>query len=1052
MSTKNKHYPESSPKPDLPALEEAVLEIWDQEDTFARSVAQRAGAKEFVFYDGPPFGNGLPHYGHIFQSYSKDAAGRYQTMRGKHVARRWGWDCHGLPPELKTEKDLGLLGKKAIREYGVEKFVEKCRQDVTAFVRDWKSIIRRAGRWADMDGAYKTMDTPYTESVMWAFKTLYEKGLVYEDFRVLPYSWAAETVLSNFEVNLNYKERRDPAITVRFRLENGLDALAWTTTPWTLPSNMFLCVAPEAEYSVLELGTGERVVLATNRVAAYARELGQYKLCEIKLGRELAGLRYAPLFDYFAGKAPKGAWQVLCGAHVSDSDGTGIVHTAPGFGEDDFAITKANFPDFPLIRPIDEEGRFTAPADDFAGMRALDANEPVMERLKSLGALFKKDQIVHQYPYCWRTDQPLIYMAMPSWFVRVGELKKRLLDENQRIEWIPGHIKDGRFGKWLDGARDWSISRSRFWGAPIPVWRSPDGEEIVAGSIAELEELCGRKISDLHRPYADVSFERGGKTFRRVEDVFDCWFESGAMPFASLHYPFENKEAFRDAFPADFIGEGLDQTRGWFYTLAVLGAALFDKIPYKTCACTGLIFDEKGQKLSKKLQNYSSPSAFFDKYGSDAFRWLLLSSPLLKGETARVSKYGEEVAKAARRSVLPLWNAYHFFTLYANADGILAEPRRDSKDPLDRYILAKISELADFAAAACDRYDFAAACSEIEKFLDALNNWHIRLSRERFWGTSADKASQQAAFDTLFCVLSDLTRLAAPLMPFTAEHIHRALTGKSPHLADWPDAEERDGELAADMDMARKICAAVKRLRERNGISNRQPLQSLTLIGEKAKRAAPYFDIIKREANVKSIDLLLESDGAAPAFSKKLYIFTPKAGKRLGARLALVQKLSAEEAVKELLPDEYEFRLEKLAGPAETGGHGSGAKGKGGKGSGTTGKGGHSAEETGGPGSGADGTDADLTDDSSTIVRLDIRITPELRHEGLTRDFIRAVQEERKRLGLDVSDRIRLYYSGIDLGGRADEAASVLLAQEMRQGEGSARVPGTDISFKVEKL
>jgi isoleucyl-tRNA synthetase len=669
------------------------------------------------------------------------------------------------------------------------------------------------------------------------------------------------------------------------------------------------------------------------------------------------------------------------------------------------------------VRPVDGEGKFTAEVPDYAGMQVFEANEPIIERLRASGALFKKDQIVHQYPYCWRTDKPLIYMAMSSWFVKVVELKKVLLDDNQLVNWIPEHIKDGRFGKWLDGARDWSISRNRFWGAPIPVWRSEDGEQIVIGSIAELAALSGKEVSDLHRPYVDIEFMRGGKVFRRVEDVFDCWFESGAMPFASVHYPFENKEFFERNFPADFIAEATDQTRGWFYTMAVLGVALFGKIPYKTCGVTGFIFDEKGQKLSKKLGNYSEPNEFFDKFGSDAFRWLLLASPVLKGEIARISKDGAEVAKAARRSTIPLYNAYHFFTLYANADGVEATYDKSSGALLDRYILAKTAELADVATKAMDRYDVASFCYEVEKFLDTLNNWYIRLSRERFWGTGVERARQQEAFNTLYSVLVDLSRLVAPVLPFTSEHIYRALCGgESVHLADWPKAEAVDTKLVEDMEAARAICSLVHTIRDFKGIPNRQPLAKLEVFGQ-----VPHelLSIIAAESNVRNVGM--SPALALPKLKSELYLITPVLGKKYGRGLADIQKAAkageyalADGVCKiagyELAPGEYELKFSTL-------------------------------DER-----------YSVTPDGRVIIELDTTITPELEFEGLMRDFMRAVQEERKNMGLDVADRIRLYYSGVSVPSEwAEEIKKTTLAVEFIEGEGVVAVPDTTIKFKIER-
>ncbi|MDR1476691.1 MAG: isoleucine--tRNA ligase [Rickettsiales bacterium] len=1168
-----KIYPETNPRPDFPKIEEGVLAFWDRDGTFEKSVelrdrghgngtnsvlggqAEGAGKAssgayksvredasrtatdegpdktEFVFYDGPPFANGLPHYGHVLQSYTKDTVGRYKTMRGFKVARRWGWDCHGLPPELKTEKELGISGKKEIEAYGVDKFVEKCRADVQEYADEWKGIVRRLGRWVDMENAYKTMDMSYSESIMWAFKTLYDKGLVYEDFRILPYSWAAETPLSNFEVNQAYKEKTDPAITVKFRLKldsksakklvlgaapDKISLLVWTTTPWTLPSNLMLAVGEDIEYSVFDLDD-EKIVLASSRAEAYKRELINAKPAGTIKGSDLVGLGYEPLFPYFAhlgngtgehkaenvlgerlvgaardgaqsvheirehggqagttqasDKTFTGAFKVAVADFVSTEDGTGIVHIAPGFGEDDFALGRAT--GLPIVCPVDGTGCFTAEVSDWAGVNVFEANHAIIEYLRTgrhpkkpalggqaegankanagayksvredvsraatdegpvkAGFLFKKDQITHQYPFCWRTDKPLIYKAMSSWFVRVTAIKDELVAANQRVDWIPEHIRDGRFGKWLEGARDWSISRNRFWGAPIPVWKSDSGKVKVMGSIAELEKLSGKKVSDLHRPYIDaITFEIDGETYRRTSDVFDCWFESGSMPFASVHYPFENKDAFERNFPADFIAEAVEMTRGWFYTLSVLGVALFGKIPFRNCVVTGLIFDDKKQKLSKKLGNYSEPTEFFNRYGSDSFRWLLLSSPVLKGEVAYISKEGEEVAKAARRSLVPFYNAYHFFTLYANADSIRASYSLDSPDLLDRYITAKLAELKAVAAKSMDAYDVAAFCHAAERFLDVLNNWYIRLSRERFWGTSVDRRTQKSAFDTLYSVLVDLCKLTAPVLPFTAEYIYKNLTGEeSAHLENYPlPPDDYDRRLIEAMDLAGLVCSAAKAAREDAGIRNRQPLSSMTVASSKAETLSPYSDILKAECNVKSVDLVADIGRYAKS---ELYIYTPLVGKRLGSALRDIQNAAragaysiengmCEIAGYELSPDEYEIKVRPAGGFAGR-----------------------------------------ATSDNSAVVLLDTLVTPELEIEGAMRDFMRAVQEKRKAAGLDVSDRIRVeYFSDRErmiggVGAFESEIRSTTLATSLDLAlgkDGMNAVDGAGLWFRIEKV
>ena len=1037
MSSKN-IYPETIAKPNFPEIEEKILAFWNKEKIFERSVDERDEKNEFVFYDGPPFANGLPHYGHVLQSFMKDTVARYQTMLGKKVKRRWGWDCHGLPPELKTEKELGISGKKAIENYGVDKFTTKCREDVLTYAREWKGIINRLGRWVDMENAYKTMDKEYSESILWAFKTLYEKGLLYEDFRILPYSWAAETPLSNFEVNQGYQDKTDNTATVKFYLENGLTLLAWTTTPWTLPSNLMLVVGRDIDYSIYELN-GEKLVLATARIPAYKKELEKATFIKEIKGSKLVGLHYTPLFPYFADYREKyDAFQVLSGEYVSTEDGTGVVHTAPGFGEDDFNVCKSYNKDFPVLCPVDGEGKFTSEVSDYAGMQVFDTNDLIFARLKEEGKLFQKSQITHSYPFCWRTDKPLIYKAMSSWFVRVENIKDELIKANETITWIPEHIKHGRFGKWLEGARDWSISRNRFWGAPLPVWKSDNPKyprTDVFGSIAEIEKASGMKVIDLHRPYIDQIVypnpddPTGKSMMRRIPDVFDCWFESGSMPFASCHYPFENKEWFDKNFPADFITEATDQTRGWFYTLVVLGVALFGRAPFKTCVCSGFVFDEKGQKLSKKLKNYSEPTEFFNKYGSDAFRWLLLSSPLLRGETARISKEGTEVAATARRVQIPYYNAYHFFTLYANADGIKAEYNTSSDEIMDRYILSKLEELKEKTKVCMDTYDIATFCSEVEKFLDILNNWYIRQCRERFWGTNVSKETQLKAFNTLYTVLIDITKIIAPIMPFITEFIYKNLTSEdSVHLASYAKLNgKKDSDLISVMDTVIAICSSTKTLREEAKIRNRQPLSSMTIASPKSEMLKPYADIIKTECNVKEIAFTTDIDKYA---KKILYIYTPIVGKRLGRALAEIQKASKANQYEivdgickiagyDLQPNEFEIKVEVMGN----------FKGK-------------------------------STSDNSAVVLLDTTITPELKIEGIIRDFIRAIQENRKNQNFNVSDRITIKYHSTSneiiegVKKFESEISNTTLATEISLASTplSEKVEDTDLTYEIKKI
>ncbi|MBN9060089.1 MAG: isoleucine--tRNA ligase, partial [Rhizobiales bacterium] len=757
-------YPAAEPSPSFPKIEEAIGAWWKENTIFERSIEQRReqGASEFVFYDGPPFANGLPHYGHLVTGFVKDLVPRYQTMRGKVVDRRFGWDCHGLPAEMQSEKELGVSGRIEILKYGVARFNEHCRSSVQQFAADWEYYVTRSARWVDFKNDYKTMDLSFMESVMWAFKQLHDKGLIYEGYRVVPYSWAAQTPLSNFETRLDnsYRMRQDPALTVGFLLDprEGDNVptrlLAWTTTPWTLPSNMALAVAPDADYAVLEKD-GARLVIGAPLVGNYAKELEGYAEVGQLKGSDLVGRTYQPLLPFFANEKANGAFRVIGGDFIEMTDGTGVVHIAPAFGEDDMRVGQEE--GIPVVDPVDFAGNFTDLVPAYAGMNVFDANKEVIRDLKHQGVVLRHETYDHNYPHCWRTDQPLIYKALRSWYVKVTAFKDRMVELNQGIEWVPGHVRDGLFGKWLENARDWNIGRNRFWGSPIPVWKSDDPNYPrmdVYGSLDEIERDFGVRPHDLHRPYIDELTRpnpddpTGKSVMRRVEDVLDCWFESGSMPFAQVHYPFENKDWFEGHFPGDFIVEYVAQTRGWFYTLMVMATALFDKAPFRSVVCHGVVLDENKQKLSKRLRNYPDPIEVFNTYGADALRWYLVSSPLLSGGDLAMPKDGRAIAETVRQVMLPIWNAYSFFTLYANIDGIKGKLVTSAEAELDRYILGKTAELVRTVENAMDRLDIAGATGALAPFIEALNNWYIRRSRERFWKAEKD-ADKRAAYDTL---------------------------------------------------------------------------------------------------------------------------------------------------------------------------------------------------------------------------------------------------------------------------------------------------------------
>jgi len=1045
-----------APSPSFPAIEEQVLAFWKADDTFRESIRQREGCEEWVFNDGPPFANGLPHYGHLLTGYAKDVFPRFQTMRGKKVERRFGWDTHGLPAELEVMKQLGITEKSEIEEMGIDVFNKKARESVLYYTKEWEEYVTRQARWVDFENDYKTLNLSFMESVLWAFKQLYDKGLAYEGHRVLPYCWRDETPLSNHELRMDddvYQMRQDRSVTVTFPLKGsraaelgleGVQALAWTTTPWTLPTNAALAVGPAIEYAVVAATSSGALtgsfLLAADLVGNYAKELG-YESGEAArdavertiLGSELANVEYEPIFDYFTDTekwGTAGCWRVLVDDYVGASDGTGIVHQSPAYGEDDMRITSAA--GMPTIVSLDEGGRFVGAVTDVAGELWFEANRPLIRLLKERSRLLREQSYEHSYPHCWRCRNPLIYKAVSSWFVRVTEFKDRMLEVNEEINWVPANVKHGQFGKWLEGARDWSISRNRYWGSPIPIWKSdnPEYPRVDAyGSLEELERDFGSLPVnpetgevDLHRPFIDELTRpnpddpTGKSTMRRIEDVFDVWFDSGSMPFAQAHYPFENRDWFDTHQPADFIVEYIGQTRGWFYVMHVLATALFDRPAFKNVISHGIVLGSDGNKMSKSLRNYPDVNEVFDRDGSDAMRWFLMASPVVRGGNLIVTEEG--IRQGVREFLLPLWNTWYFFSLYANADGFDAEWRTDSSDPLDRYILAKTRRLVGEVEGHFQNLDTTSAAEALRDFAEVLTNWYVRRSRDRFWeGVNGEngKAENKQAFDTLYTVLETLARVAAPMAPLVAEELWRGLghtegrsAGRSVHLEDWPDAilYPVDDELVEAMDELRQITSQALALRKTNGLRVRLPLKKLKVITARKSALKPFAEILAEELNVKKVKLKslkpdsAEKYGVVQTLSVNARAAGPRIGKDVqqairGAKSGDWHELNGVVTAGgiALEPGEYELTLSS---------------------------GGHDDEHEYAlgllPGGG--------------FVLLKTETSPELEAEGIARDAIRAVQEARKNAGLDVSDRIVLVLSAAPEHATALEAHAALIAGE----------------------
>jgi isoleucyl-tRNA synthetase len=989
----------------IPAQENQTLDFWDQQKIFQRSLEQSASSKPYSFYDGPPFATGLPHYGHLLAGVLKDIVPRYWTMKGYSVPRRFGWDCHGVPVEHEINKSLKLDSRKQILEFGVDKYNAACRGIVQRYSQEWKRTVRRVGRWVDMEKPYFTMDTSFMQSVWWVFKQMYDKGLIYEGYKVVPYSVGISTVLSNFEANQNYKMVQDPAVTIRFVVDAASRAqipgapgasgkvliLAWTTTPWTLPSNLGLAVGRDIDYvSVREKSSGDRVVVAKALLAStYKNPLDELEdVIELK-GSQLLGVKYAPLLPYFADKAKEGAFKVIHSDHVTTESGTGIVHMAPAFGEEDYyACMKEGMP---IVNPVDDDGMFTAEVPDFQGRRVKEADKGIIAKLKAQGSLFKQDTLEHSYPFCYRTDTPLIYRAVSSWFVSVEKIKDSIVKNNATTQWVPDHLRDGRFGNWLENARDWAISRNRFWGTPIPIWRNPEGEMICVGSSAELAKLSGQKVDDLHIEFVDkitIPSPTGKSPLKRIDPIFDCWFESGSMPYAQWGYPETNAADFKKNFPAEFIAEGLDQTRGWFYTLMVIGTALFDQSPFRNVIVNGLVLAEDGKKMSKSLRNYPDPMEVLEKHGADALRLYLIDSPVVKAQELRFSEKG--VTDIVRRILLRWWNSYSFFVSYANVDGF--KPRGDAaKSPniLDQWVISRLHTMIENTQREMGAYRLYNVVPGLLQFIEDLTNTYIRFNRPHFWqeGMPEDK---RLAYETLYEVLLTLSKLMAPFAPFMAETTYRNLSGvladkkDSVHLETFPDANPAliRPELEEAVRVMESLVMLGRNFREKISVRAKIPLKTMTVIHRDKKvleNLAKFQTYFAEELNIQNVRYEANEDLYIQISAKANFqVLGPKLGPKMKVVAGAIQKLSLEQLLK----------LEKGASLTVEGETITQAD----------------VEIRRAP----KGAQPNLSVHQMVSIDIDPTVSPEQVREGLAREIIRKVQASRKAADFILDDRIDL--------------------------------------------
>ena len=1033
----------SAPQFSFVEMEHDILKLWEEHGTFQKSLENTRDKKPYIFYDGPPFATGLPHHGHLVASTIKDIVPRYWTMRGRYVLRRFGWDCHGLPIEHEIDKQLGMSAQQAVEELGVAGYNDECRAIVQRYVKEWRHTVTRIGRWIDFDDDYKTMDVWYMESVWWVFKQLWDKGLIYEGVKVMPVSTALGTPLANFEATSNYMDVQDPAITVLFKLKDEEAYIAaWTTTPWTLPSNLALCVGEDIEYALVTDSEGRDLYIAVDRLGAYDEMPEKTRVS----GKALVGKHYEPLFPYFADQVEQGAFVVVADDYVTTESGTGVVHQAPAFGEDDHRVAREHGIEA-FACPVTLHGEFTDEVSDFAGQHVKEADKDIIKYLKDAGALFKQETIQHSYPYCYRSDTPLIYRAIPSWYVDVAPIQQKLIDANQQIRWVPGHIKDGRFGNWLEGAQDWAISRNRVWGTPLPVWKNDvTGNTLCVGSIEELASYTGVTVDDLHREHVDpLTFKVDGEEgeYHRISEVLDCWFESGSMPYAQLHYPFENQNVFSAGFPAEFIAEGLDQTRGWFYTLTVLAAAIYDKPAFRNVIVNGMVMAEDGKKMSKRLRNYTPPDELMEAYGADALRLYLINSGLVRGEEQRFADAG--VRDMTRRALLPWFNAFSFLKTYAGIDGWSPDKGLHFGDNvLDQWLMSRLQTLKSNITTEMEAYRLYNVVPQLFDFIEDLTNWYIRLNRSRFWGeeVTADKIS---AYSTLYTALLELSQVMAPFAPFLSEHLYRELaelTGQaaspeSVHLCDYPTAEEGliNPQLETAVDRMQQVILLGRQKREEVKIGLRTPLASLTVVNRDQALLDEMRGLdsyISDELNVQSVRYDADESAYLELVAKPNF---PLLGKRLGKEMKRFQ-----QAIKNLSPEQISTL--QTQGQIELEGET------------------FNTEEIEVLQNAREGTNT--VSNSRIAVDLDCELTPELIRGGYAREIVNRIQRARKEDGFEVSDRIRVTYQADGELAQAIEEheayiSGEVLALEFVNGDANGKLHESEVGefsfrFSIEQV